>query len=59
MMAGTMIMANVTGGMQDQMRFEDENGNWLNFNEISLLTILELIKNMVNGLYQYFLLTHL
>ena len=28
MMAGTMIMATVTGGMQDQMRFEDENGNW-------------------------------
>jgi glycosyltransferase involved in cell wall biosynthesis len=26
MMAGTMIMATVTGGMQDQMRFEDENG---------------------------------
>jgi glycosyltransferase involved in cell wall biosynthesis len=28
MMAGTMIMATVTGGMQDQMRFEDENENW-------------------------------
>jgi glycosyltransferase involved in cell wall biosynthesis len=28
MMAGTMIIGNVTGGMQDQMRFEDENGNW-------------------------------
>jgi len=28
MMTGTMIMATVTGGMQDQMRFEDENGNW-------------------------------
>jgi glycosyltransferase involved in cell wall biosynthesis len=28
MMAGTMIIANVTGGMQDQMRFEDEDGNW-------------------------------
>ena len=33
MMAGTMIMANVTGGMQDQMRFEDENGNWIKFDE--------------------------
>jgi glycosyltransferase involved in cell wall biosynthesis len=31
MMAGKMIIANVTGGMQDQMRFEDENGNWLEF----------------------------
>lgn len=28
MMAGKMIIGNVTGGMQDQMRFEDENGNW-------------------------------
>jgi glycosyltransferase involved in cell wall biosynthesis len=33
MMAGRMIIANVTGGMQDQMRFEDENGNWIEFNE--------------------------
>lgn len=32
MMAGKMIIANVTGGMQDQMRFEDENGEWINFN---------------------------
>ena len=28
MMAGTMIIGNVTGGMQDQMRFVDENGEW-------------------------------
>ena len=28
MMAETMIAANVTGGMQDQMRFEDDNGEW-------------------------------
>ena len=27
-LAGTPIIANVTGGMQDQMRFEDENGDW-------------------------------
>ena len=27
-LAGTPIIANTTGGMQDQMRFEDENGNW-------------------------------
>jgi len=27
-LAGTPIIANVTGGMQDQMRFEDEKGNW-------------------------------
>ena len=31
MLAGTPIIANVTGGMQDQMRFEDENGNWVEF----------------------------
>lgn len=33
MMCGKMIIANVTGGMQDQMRFEDENGKWIEFNE--------------------------
>jgi len=31
LMAGTMIIGNVTGGMQDQMRFEDTNGNWVEF----------------------------
>ena len=31
MMAGTMIVPNTTGGMQDQCRFEDENGDWINF----------------------------
>jgi glycosyltransferase involved in cell wall biosynthesis len=29
MMASKMIIANVTGGMQDQMRFEDEEGKWI------------------------------
>jgi hypothetical protein len=33
MMCGRMIMANVTGGMQDQMRFVDENGKWIDFDE--------------------------
>lgn len=33
MMCGRMIIGNVTGGMQDQMRFEDENGNWIDFDE--------------------------
>jgi glycosyltransferase involved in cell wall biosynthesis len=28
LVTGTPIIANVTGGMQDQMRFEDEDGNW-------------------------------
>ena len=27
-LAGTPIIANVTGGMQDQMRFEDADGKW-------------------------------
>ena len=31
MMSGKMIIANVTGGMQDQMRFEDEDGKWIDF----------------------------
>jgi glycosyltransferase involved in cell wall biosynthesis len=31
MMSGTMIIPNVTGGMQDQCRFVDENGEWIDF----------------------------
>jgi glycosyltransferase involved in cell wall biosynthesis len=33
MMCGKPIIANATGGMQDQMRFEDENGDWIEFTE--------------------------
>lgn len=33
MMCGKMIMGNVTGGMQDQMRFVDNGGKWINFND--------------------------
>ena len=33
MMAGTMIIANTTGGMQDQMRFVDEKGKWIEFDD--------------------------
>lgn len=33
LMCGTMLIAPVTGGLQDQMRFEDENGNWIEFDE--------------------------
>lgn len=33
MMAGRMIIANVTGGMQDQLRFSDEQGQWIDFND--------------------------
>jgi len=33
MMAETMIAANVTGGMQDQMRFVDDKGKWIDFDE--------------------------
>ena len=31
LLTGTCIIANVTGGMQDQMRFEDTKGNWIDF----------------------------
>ena len=30
-LAGTPMIATVTGGLQDQMRFEDENGKWIDF----------------------------
>jgi glycosyltransferase involved in cell wall biosynthesis len=33
LMAGKMIIANVTGGMQDQMRFVDKKGQWIKFSE--------------------------
>jgi glycosyltransferase involved in cell wall biosynthesis len=33
MMCGKPIIATVTGGMQDQMRFEDENGKWIKFDD--------------------------
>lgn len=33
LMTGTPIINNVTGGLQDQCRFEDENGNWIDFDE--------------------------
>ncbi len=32
MLTGTPFIAVVTGGMQDQMRFEDKNGDWIEFN---------------------------
>ena len=31
LMTGTMFIANVRGGMQDQMRFVDDNGDWIDF----------------------------
>lgn len=31
MLAGKPIIANVTGGMQDQCKFMDEEGNWIEF----------------------------
>lgn len=33
MLCGKMIMATVTGGMQDQMRFTDETGKWIEFDD--------------------------
>jgi glycosyltransferase involved in cell wall biosynthesis len=32
-MCGVPVINNVTGGLQDQLRFEDEKGNWIEFNE--------------------------
>ena len=32
MLCGLPIIANTTGGMQDQMRFEFEDGTWIDFN---------------------------
>lgn len=32
-MSGTVVVNNVTGGLQDQMRFENEKGNWISFTE--------------------------
>lgn len=36
LLAGTMIMANVQGGMQDQMRFRNALGEWIKFDETFL-----------------------
>ena len=33
LLAGTVIVNNVTGGLQDQMRFEDERGEWITFSK--------------------------
>lgn len=33
LLSGTVIVNSVTGGLQDQMRFEDENGNWIIFDQ--------------------------
>lgn len=33
MLTGTPFIASVTGGMQDQMRFEDKEGKWIEFND--------------------------
>ena len=33
LMAGTVIVNNVTGGLQDQCRFTDSNGEWIEFDD--------------------------
>ena len=33
LLAGRVLINNVTGGLQDQCRFEDETGKWIEFNE--------------------------
>jgi hypothetical protein len=32
-LSGRMVIGNVTGGIQDQFRFEDKEGNWIDFDE--------------------------
>lgn len=34
MMAGRMIISTAQGGPNDQMRFTDENGNWINYSQM-------------------------
>ena len=34
LLSGTPIINSVTGGLQDQCRFEDENGNWITFDDV-------------------------
>ena len=34
MLSGNPILANVTGGMQDQMRFSDSDGVWFTPNDV-------------------------
>jgi glycosyltransferase involved in cell wall biosynthesis len=53
LLTGTPIIANVTGGMQDQMRFVDENGNWFTPSAEIPSNHTGKYKNMVNGLFQY------
>lgn len=33
LMCGSPVVANVTGGIQDQARFQDDEGNWIRFTE--------------------------
>jgi len=33
LLTGRVLINNVTGGLQDQCRFEDEKGNWIKFND--------------------------
>jgi hypothetical protein len=54
LLVGNPIIANVTGGMQDQMRFEDENGDWFTPDEEFLQTIEVLIKNMAPWAFPVF-----
>jgi glycosyltransferase involved in cell wall biosynthesis len=56
LLTGTPIIANVTGGMQDQMRFEDENGEWFTPSADIPSNHRGTYKNMENGHFQSILL---
>jgi glycosyltransferase involved in cell wall biosynthesis len=59
LITATPIIANVTGGMQDQMRFE-KNGEWVDFTPDFPSNHRGTIRECtVNGQYQFFLITGL
>ena len=53
LLTGTPIIANVTGGMQDQMRFEFEDGTWIDFDADFPSNHRGTYKSMVNGHSQF------
>jgi hypothetical protein len=48
LLTGTPFIANVTGGMQDQMRFENKNGNWIQ-TVVELKPTLENFDDLLSG----------
>jgi hypothetical protein len=53
-LSGTPIINNVTGGLQDQCGFVDENGEWIRFDGEFATNHTGKYKNTAFGLNQYF-----